>query len=168
MESLALGLIETIGYIPAIEAADIAAKTAEIKIHGFKRVGQGRVTVVFYGDISTVRAAVDAAESAAGRLGVVLSSTVIGRPADGLSVMLNMCKSESGAQPSDAGSRSTKGTPEPISCADVRVLEKFTVAKLRQIARTITGFSLSSSEIKYARKTVLVQLIAKCNRETEK
>jgi len=168
MESQALGLIETIGYIPAIEAADIAAKTAEIKIQGLKRVGQGRVTVVFYGDISTVRAAVDAGKSAAGKLGIVLSTTVIGRPADGLSGMFNSSKPQSAKQADHTGRKHAKGFQDTDSSTDVGFLEKLTVVKLRQIAREIAEFPMSRQEIKYARKTKLVELLTKCNWQREK
>lgn len=168
MESQALGLIETIGYIAAIEAADIAAKTAEIKIQGIKRVGQGRVTVIFYGDISTVRTAVDAAMSAAGKIGIVLSTTVIGRPAEGISEMLNSSKSQSGKQTAPTGTRSLKDSQHTDFSTDVGFLKKLTVVKLRQIAREIDDFPMSRQEIKYARKTKLVELITKCNSQREK
>ena len=69
----ALGLIETKGYVGAVEAADAMAKTA--------KVGAGLVTVMVRGDVGAVKAAVDAGHVAATNVGEeVLSRHVIPRP----------------------------------------------------------------------------------------
>jgi microcompartment protein CcmL/EutN len=75
-----LGLIETRGLVPAIEAADAAAKAARVVFFGYERAGAGLVTVMLAGDVGAVRAAVDAGKAAAQRVGKVVSTHVIPRP----------------------------------------------------------------------------------------
>ncbi len=88
MNGKALGLIETIGFIPAVEAADVAVKSANVELDGFIYTGAGLVTVVMTGDVSSVKASVEAGKSAAGRIGEVSSDSVIARTADGLEKIL--------------------------------------------------------------------------------
>ena len=47
----ALGLVETRGFIPAIEAADAMVKAANVKFLGTERIGSGLVTVIVRGDV---------------------------------------------------------------------------------------------------------------------
>ena len=79
--SQAAGFIETIGYLAAIEAADTSTKSANVELAGLEIVGSGLVTIVVRGDISAVKAAVDAGAAAASKVGTVVSFHVIGRPA---------------------------------------------------------------------------------------
>jgi ethanolamine utilization protein EutM len=75
-------MIETKGLIAAFEAADAALKAANVTYVGQHRVGNGLVALLFQGDVSAVRAAVDAGVAAGGRLGQIVSSSVIARPHD--------------------------------------------------------------------------------------
>lgn len=75
----ALGLIEVIGYPPAIEAADAALKAANVKLGAVTRVDGGIVTVQIIGDVGAVKAAVDAGSSAAEKIGIVRAAHVIPR-----------------------------------------------------------------------------------------
>lgn len=75
----ALGLIEVIGYPPAIEAADAALKAANVKLGAVTRVDGGIVTVQILGDVGAVKAAVDAGSSSAARVGTVRAAHVIPR-----------------------------------------------------------------------------------------
>ena len=88
MNVKALGIIETVGFVPAVEAGDVAVKTADVTIIGSQCVGGGLVSILMRGDVSAVRAAVDAASSAASRLGEVRSISVIARTAEGLDAIL--------------------------------------------------------------------------------
>ena len=47
---LALGMIETRGLVPAIEAADAMTKAAEVRLIGRQFVGGGYVTVLVRGE----------------------------------------------------------------------------------------------------------------------
>ena len=45
----ALGLIETRGFVGAVEAADAMVKAANVSLVNYKRVGAGLVTVMIRG-----------------------------------------------------------------------------------------------------------------------
>ncbi|MBY0120495.1 BMC domain-containing protein [Bacillus sp. S/N-304-OC-R1] len=83
MSLQALGLIETVGYLTAVSAADAAVKAADVEIVGIEKVigvnGYLGVTVHFSGDVAAVKSAVDAGKAAAERVGNVISSHVIPR-----------------------------------------------------------------------------------------
>jgi ethanolamine utilization protein EutM len=80
MEKESLGLIETVGLIPAIEAADAGSKAANVVFRGMERARGGLITVMFVGDVAAVRAAVTAGAVAARLVGKVISVHVIARP----------------------------------------------------------------------------------------
>jgi ethanolamine utilization protein EutM len=80
----ALGLIETIGFTPAMQAADAAVKSANVKLGKWVKVGGGRVDIIFRGDVAAVKAAVEAGVQAASSIGGVESSLVIPRPSEKL------------------------------------------------------------------------------------
>ncbi len=84
MEQEALGMIETVGIVPAIEAADAMLKAANVKLEGFENVGSGLVTAMVRGDIGAVKAAVDNGVAAAKKIGDVVSFHVIARPHNGV------------------------------------------------------------------------------------
>jgi len=56
----ALGMIETKGLVPLIAAADAAAKTAQIKIVAYEKIGSALVSVLFRGDVAACHSAVKA------------------------------------------------------------------------------------------------------------
>jgi microcompartment protein CcmL/EutN len=80
----ALGIIETVGFTPAVQAADAAVKSANVKLGNWIKVGGGRVCIVMRGEVAAVKAAVDAGVTAAKAIGNVASSLVIPRPSDKL------------------------------------------------------------------------------------
>ena len=84
----ALGMIETIGLVGAIEVADTALKTAEVEIVNRHIVKGGIVTVELSGDVGAIKVAVEAGAEAAKRLGVFVSSHVIARPDEMVSKMI--------------------------------------------------------------------------------
>jgi len=73
----ALGLVETLGFVPAAEAADAMCKTARVRLVRYEVTRGARVTVLVRGPVEEVEAAVAAGVPAAGRIGEVLSSHVI-------------------------------------------------------------------------------------------
>lgn len=80
----ALGMVETRGLVPLIEAADAMVKAASVELVGWDRVGAGMVTAFVRGDVAAVKASTDAGAAAAGKLGEVVSVHVIPRPHDEL------------------------------------------------------------------------------------
>ncbi|GGG00723.1 microcompartment protein [Rhizobium wenxiniae] len=80
-----LGLIETIGLTAAVAAADAAVKSANVTLVGYELAnGDGMTVVKVRGDVGAVKAAVSAGAAEAGRVGTVVSTSVIARPANGL------------------------------------------------------------------------------------
>lgn len=89
----ALGLIEVVGLVGAIEVADTASKAADVKVIGYELTkGSGMVLVKIVGGVSAVKAAVDAASMAAERVCQVVSKLVIARPSDELDKIIKVEK----------------------------------------------------------------------------
>ncbi len=51
----AIGLIEVIGYVAAIEASDACLKSANVNIVRVDKVGAGIVTLTICGDVGAVK-----------------------------------------------------------------------------------------------------------------
>jgi ethanolamine utilization protein EutM len=80
MNMEALGMIETKGFVGAVEAADAMTKAANVVLVGREYIGGGYVTVFVRGDVGAVKAATDAGAAAARRVGELVSVHVIPRP----------------------------------------------------------------------------------------
>ena len=76
----ALGMIECRSFPAVVEAADAAVKAAKVELVSYEKTGGGYVTVIVRGDVAAVKAAVDAGQMAAGRVGEVVTVHVIARP----------------------------------------------------------------------------------------
>lgn len=76
----ALGMVETKGFIGAVEAADAMVKSANVQLVGYQQIGSGLVTVLVRGDVGAVKSATDAGSAAATNVGEVVSVHVIPRP----------------------------------------------------------------------------------------
>ena len=76
----ALGMVETKGFVGAVEAADAMVKAANVKLIGKEYIGAGYVTIFVRGDVGAVKAATDAGAAAARRVGELISVHVIPRP----------------------------------------------------------------------------------------
>jgi microcompartment protein CcmL/EutN len=113
MVQMSLGLIETIGLTAAIEAADVAVKTANVRLVGYELTrGAGMTTVKIEGDVGAVKAAVSAAEAAAAKVGKVVGAHVIPRPACGLETMIRNGETV-GEEPAADSSDENGGDAEP-------------------------------------------------------
>ena len=88
----ALGMIETKGLVPAIEAADAMVKAANVNLIGKVHVGGGLVSVMVRGDVGAVKSAVEAGGAAASRLGEVIATHVIPRPHNDVEKLLPVLK----------------------------------------------------------------------------
>jgi len=81
VSGIALGMIETRGLVPAIEAADAMTKAAEVRLIGREFVGGGYVTVLVRGETGAVNAAVRAGADACERVGDgLVAAHIIARP----------------------------------------------------------------------------------------
>ena len=73
MAGIALGLIETKGFVGATEAADAMVKAAPVTIVKKEYAEGGLVTILVQGDVAAVKAATDAGAVAAARVGELVS-----------------------------------------------------------------------------------------------
>ncbi len=81
MNGNALGLIETMGLVALIEATDAMLKSASVELaSSVIKLDGGVVSVMVRGDVSSVRAAVEAGAQAAARVGDLRAAHVIPRP----------------------------------------------------------------------------------------
>ena len=81
VQGIALGMIETRGMVPAIEAADAMTKAAEVTLICREYVGGGYVTVMVRGETGAVNAAVRAGADACERVGDgLVAAHIIARP----------------------------------------------------------------------------------------
>ena len=76
----ALGLVETLGLVPALEAADKMLKAANVELVSYETVGSTLVTVMGKGDVAAVKAAVEAGAAAAAAVGKLTAKNVMPRP----------------------------------------------------------------------------------------
>jgi ethanolamine utilization protein EutM len=91
----ALGMVETKGFVGMIEASDAMGKAAKVRLIGYEKVGAGLCTTLCRGEVGAVRAAVDAAASAAQKVGELVSVHVIPRPHDDLEKYLDLIAAKS-------------------------------------------------------------------------
>jgi len=86
--SSAIGMVETRGFVAALEAADAMLKAANVTLIGKTQVGSGLVAILVRGDVGAVKAATDAGAAAAEKVGKVVSTHVIPRPHDEVAMIL--------------------------------------------------------------------------------
>ncbi len=76
----ALGLVETIGLVPALLAADKMLKAANVELVSYENVGSTLVTIIVKGDVGAVSSAVEAGAAAAESIGTLTAKNVMPRP----------------------------------------------------------------------------------------
>jgi len=80
----ALGLIETLGMVPAINGADRMLKAANVQLVAYENVGSTLVAVMVKGDVAAVKASVEAGAAAAAEIGKLTARNVMPRPVRGV------------------------------------------------------------------------------------
>ena len=76
----ALGMIEARSFPATVEAADAMVKAAKVELVSYEKTGGGYTSVIVRGDVAAVKAACDAGQIAASRVGEVVAVHVIARP----------------------------------------------------------------------------------------
>lgn len=148
----ALGMIETLGFTALIAAADCAAKTADVTIYCYEKADAGIMTVYIYGDISSVKEAVNAGKEVAKSMGKLLHYSVIPRPAFDFSQWI----------------KHKKGLPiNDDEVIDETHLLKLTITELRKRARSLLGQSASGLDISKANKATIVALLIETSTRKE-
>jgi microcompartment protein CcmL/EutN len=73
-------MIECRSYPSMVEAADAMVKAAKVELVTYEKTGGGYVTAIIRGDVAAVKAAVDAGQAAASRIGEIVATHIIARP----------------------------------------------------------------------------------------
>ncbi|MFQ5583286.1 MAG: BMC domain-containing protein, partial [Calditrichia bacterium] len=84
----ALGMIETRCFPAMVEAADAMAKAAKVELVSYENTGGGYVTAVIRGDVAAVRAACEAGQTAASKVGELVAVHIIARPHTNVDLVL--------------------------------------------------------------------------------
>lgn len=90
----ALGMIETRGFAAMVEAADAMVKAAKVELVSYEKTGGGYVTAIVRGDVAAVKAACDAGQAAASRVGEIVSVHVIARPHSNVDLVLPLGRAD--------------------------------------------------------------------------
>ncbi|HYE82877.1 MAG TPA: BMC domain-containing protein [Clostridia bacterium] len=175
MSSQALGLIETFGYIGAVEAADICLKAANVKLIGLELVTGGLVMVEVTGDVGAVKAAIEAASSAVEKVGRLISAHVIPRPAAETAKLFagssenitavqkkkikNECEAASGNTETALKSEKECEDGSFLTLGYLEELSSMKVVELRVLARKLDGIKMERNHIKYATRKELLEAI---------
>ncbi len=96
----ALGMIETRSFPAVVEAADAMVKAAKVELVSYEKTGGGYVTAIIRGDVAAVKAACDAGQAGATRVGEIVSVHVIARPHSNVDTVMPLGRAE------DAGTQS--------------------------------------------------------------
>ncbi|MDW8191334.1 MAG: BMC domain-containing protein [Synergistota bacterium] len=128
MSALAIGLIETIGFVPAIEAADASLKAAQVELLACRFVTGGLVTVIIGGDVGAVNAAIEAGVKAALKVGKVISFHVIPRLDQQVLRIIDGRVGDTFRRPVDGKEKihQESGKTEKIACKTLDIKEELT------------------------------------------
>ena len=137
----AIGLIETRGLVGVIEAADAAAKSAQVELLGIEQAGAGLVSLRFSGEVAAVQIAVAAGVAAALKVSQVISHHVIPAPHLDLKDLLQ-------GQPAP--------TPQAAPPPTLDELDGLPVARLRALVRQLPDAQLKGRQVSRANKKVLI------------
>lgn len=179
MLEYALGMVETQGLVASIEAADVMVKTANVRVLDSEYIRNGYVTVKIVGEVAAVKAAVDAAAGAASRVGQLVATHVIPRPAEEIEGILRKGGTPPPVQSSPSPAkevREKKVREKKVREKAVQLvvdedlftlsadgdeyqkkLEAMTVHQLRSFARTVSGLTIHGREISKANKSLLIR-----------
>ena len=176
----ALGLMEFLGYLPAVDGLDVALKAAGVRLQSCRRDGGGLVSLLITGEVAAVKASLSAVRAASGK--ALLSSSVIARPADQLAAMLEGMspsplrapgteKREAGADKSEKKSLLPAALPperekEAAPSKELKREESFvdkelgamTLRELRELARRL-GLSMGEEKIRTSNRKTLIAAI---------
>ncbi len=86
----AIGLIETVGMVPAIYGMDRMLKAADVQLIAYENIGSTLVTVMVKGDVAAVQAAVATGAKAAASIGTLTAHHVMPRPVRGIGQIVSI------------------------------------------------------------------------------
>jgi microcompartment protein CcmL/EutN len=166
----ALGLFETRGLALAIVALDAMLKTAHVQLISKQKIQAGIVTTIIQGDVASVRTALEAGEEVAkkhsGPEDYFRSKLMIASPWEDTLNWIGDLQTTSKFTAPTAPQNSPK-TPSKSSYSNTLTnlplnpehRENFTVAQLRQCARSLFDFPIKGRAISHAGKKELLQFL---------
>lgn len=183
MRDEALGLLETRGLAAAVEACDAMLKAAAVTLLRQQVTSPALVTICVTGETAAVKAALEAGARSAARVGPVVSTHLIPRPAAGLlDLVTNLAFDTWAPRPSPAPAVPVAGPPRvgrprrdedgpsrakaPTAKAEVEVppdragLDALPVRSLRALARSLDDFPLSGRRISLSGRKELIERLA--------
>lgn len=86
---ISVGIIDTIGFVGAVNALDTCLKTADVQFVRFEKMSGGIVSIIIKGDVGAVSASIMAGIEAAAAVGELRNHTIIARLDDQSEMMLN-------------------------------------------------------------------------------
>ena len=146
----AIGLIETRGLVGVIEAADAAAKSAQVELLGIEQIGAGLVSLRFSGEIAAVQVAVGAGVQAALKVTEVISHHVIPAPHLDLRDLLQAQVSSAPTAPPQQAVAAAALAPDPSE------LHRLPVVRLRRLVRQLADSALKGRQVSRANKQALI------------
>jgi microcompartment protein CcmL/EutN len=80
-----------------VEASDAMVKAAKVDLVSYEKIGGGYVTAIVRGDVAAVKAACDAGQAAASRVGELVTVHVIARPHTNVDTVLPLGRADQAA-----------------------------------------------------------------------
>lgn len=90
----ALGMIECRSFPAMVEAADAMVKAAKVELVSYEKTGGGYVTAIIRGDVAAVKAACDAGQAGAAKVGEIIAVHIIARPHTNVDLVLPLGRKE--------------------------------------------------------------------------
>lgn len=118
---ISVGIIDTLGFVGAVNALDTCLKTAAVQFVRFEKMSGGIVSIVIKGDVGAVTASVMAGSEAAAAVGELRNHTIIARLDDQSAMLLNKsveCRDQ------DPGSDSAAKTDSAVALTQLESYER--------------------------------------------
>jgi len=90
----ALGMIECRSFPAMVEAADAMVKAAKVELVSYEKTGGGYITAVIRGDVAAVKAACEAGQSGAAKVGEIVAVHIIARPHSNVDLVIPLGRKE--------------------------------------------------------------------------
>lgn len=178
----ALGLIEVIGYPAAVEAADAALKAADVTLGTIAKVGSGIITVLLFGDVGAIEAAVASAIESAVRVSQLRAHHVIPRVSDEVFELFLPSQVQNRVSKEETPSVIEEDLTEAIENFDTNEqeekkektdvfiyeeLKKKSNSELKGIIHKLNIDISDNPDYKYMKKENLIQIILESNKDKE-
>ena len=90
----ALGMIECRSFPAMVEAADAMVKAAKVELVSYEKTGGGYITAIIRGDVAAVKAACEAGQAGAAKVGEIVAVHIIARPHSNVDLVIPLGRKE--------------------------------------------------------------------------